>query len=153
MLITSEYIVIVVGIITRLKWLLYAATRWSIVTCYGQSYQTTIIKLYLLLYQTLTKRTTSNNDSTVVILHSTSKNLSCRGCPFIDEYNHWYMLIASFPIATIIFTWTLTALRIYYQSILWKELISHLYRSLQYTASIITKVNNQVVGTSDIKRL
>ena len=76
-LIAAEQVLLVVGIVTRLEWLLYASSRRGVVACDGESDHASVGELYLLLYESFAEGAPSDDDTSVVVLDSSGKDFGC----------------------------------------------------------------------------
>ena len=72
MSISLIYVVCIILVI----WLLYASAGRGMETRHSQTYSRTVSEVYRLLYESLAERAASDDDSPVVILDSSSKDLA-----------------------------------------------------------------------------
>ena len=77
-LISRDKVLLVVIAASHRVRFLYAASRRSVVTCYGETYYGTVRETYLLLHQSLTEGASAYYHRPVIILHSTSEYLAGR---------------------------------------------------------------------------
>ena len=119
MLVSCHYVLSIVFAIANGVRLLYASARWCVIASNGKTYHATVRECYLLLYQSLTKRATTDDGATIVVLHSTSKDFRSRSRSLVDEYYQRYILVATLTIGAILFAWRLSSFGIYYELILW----------------------------------
>ena len=144
MLVSCQQVLFVVNIVACRIWLLYAASRWSIVSCCCKSDKTAVRKFHLLLHKSLAERTSADDCSAVVVLYCSSKDFRCGGRSLIDKNDERYFLIASPSVALVVLSRRLASLCIYDEFILWQEFVDHLYRRFQVSASVVSQVDNKV---------
>ena len=97
-LIAGDEVELIVLVVTGLIGFLNATARRRIVAGDGESDERMVVELYLLLHQTLAERATADDGGTIVVLHSSGKDFSCRGRSFVDEHHQRYLLIAAVTI-------------------------------------------------------
>ena len=78
MLIAVEQVLLIVLVVTQGVRFLYASTRWGVVACNGESYHAVVREFYLLLYQSLSERTSAYDGGTVIVLHGSCKDFGSR---------------------------------------------------------------------------
>ena len=74
---------------------LNTTTTWRVVMGYRQTNHTTIREVERTLYKSFTKGSAAHNRSTVIILNSTSDNLSSRSRKLVHHYINLYILQTS----------------------------------------------------------
>ena len=133
-LIAGQQVLLVILVITQGVRLLDASARWSIVAGDGETDEAVVRELNLLLNQTLTERTATDDGSTVVVLHGTGEDFSRRCRTLVDENHQWYFLISTLAVARIFLAWRLSAFGIENQLLGWQELVRHVDSGSKITA-------------------
>ena len=128
--------------------LLDTATAGRIIARGSQSDGATVGQNKFLLHQSLAKGPATDNQTTVVILHRTGKNLTGAGAEFVDEYSDLGILERTVAVAPHLSVVMLVAsLRKDDGLSRRQELIRHENCDFHKSAAIATQVNNVTLGT------
>ena len=146
-IVAADQIHIVVVIVAIRIGLLNRAARRGEVTRNGKSQRRAIGVGYLALHQTLTKRASSHDRASVVILHRAGQNLARRGTTLVDEHYQSQIRCRTRAVAELLDLLAVAILRIYDQLACGQELVGDQNRLIEEAARIIAQVENQLGHT------
>ena len=140
---TVLHVLLIIFQVAFLVWLLYATTGRSVIVSNGETYLRTVGQVDGALHQSLAKRASTDNRSSVVILYGSRDNLRSGSRILVDEHGDGQLLQRAVAMSLILIAAHRPTLGIYNHIALAQKLVGNLHGTLKIATAIVLQVEDK----------